>query len=497
MSIYVLPQELLRQILIHLPVDWDLADVAFASKALASLVFYDFSFANEHIKHQNNVPDWNDSDSDWSHDHEGCLAILEEIEYESDWVKIPLNYQAVLFGETLGASYEYIEYYDNQDSLLEDQLFQREFKRLTALFGAYPSKKAHKLFQVLLSSHLTYDFGCQNNRPLRFAAYRGYFDVVEGLLLRANEAVDPSAGDCYVFRSAVSSNRAELVELLLKDARVDPSACQNEAFSKAISNDNSVILALLLADPHVNPSTNTYNDTIQLASRNGYTQVLCLLLADSRMLSVRTMVTSTALNNSLLLTIEKRHLQTFTLLFSDPSMIPFPETYINGINKASHTGQTEILRHLLSDPRMPPSTLATTLPTALLLATEKAHLEAFLLLLSNPHFSPPPKDFYFIIKAAENNHPQILQHLLSDPRFDPREWNNRAICFASERGHVQIVDMLLKVGRADLSAHDNYSIRAAGLLGHVDVLERLLLESGGKVDPLAGGGAGRVEVDGV
>jgi len=86
-------------------------------------------------------------------------------------------------------------------------------------------------------------------------------------------------------------------------------------------------------------------------------------------------------------------------------------------------------------------------------ASGNGHLEVVRLLLSDPRVDPSVNNNYAIRRASENGHTKIVRLLLVDPRVDPSANNNYAIRRASGNGHLEVVRLLL-----DCSHSENYDV---------------------------------------
>lgn len=90
---------------------------------------------------------------------------------------------------------------------------------------------------------------------------------------------DPSCYNNYSIKIASCNGHTEIVELLLQDARVDPS---NESIIRACIAGNVDVVKLLLDDSRVNPAE-PFNDLIERASMFGHADVLEVLFQDGRL----------------------------------------------------------------------------------------------------------------------------------------------------------------------------------------------------------------------
>ena len=68
---------------------------------------------------------------------------------------------------------------------------------------------------------------------------------------------------------------------------------------------------------------------------------------------------------------------------------------------------------------------------AIRLASQYGHTEVVKLLLSDPRVNPADDNNFFICFASKNGHLNVVKLLLSDPRVDPSDNNNQAISWAN------------------------------------------------------------------
>jgi ankyrin repeat protein len=196
----------------------------------------------------------------------------------------------------------------------------------------------------------------------------------------------------------------EVKRLLNKGIDLKPN--DNYAMGLASENGHTEVIKLLLQDGRIDPSGND-NYYIRMASQNGHTDIVKLLLQDKRV---------------------------------DPS--DYNNSAIRG---ASINGHTDIVKLLLQDERVDPS------------------------LIGN----------YAIRGASINGHTDVVKLLLQDERVDPSDNNNYAIIRASQKGYIEIVKLLLQDGRVDPSDNSNSSIKRALIRmssnnGYVDIVKLLL-----------------------
>jgi len=229
----------------------------------------------------------------------------------------------------------------------------------------------------------------------------------------------------------------------LLDKGVDPSINGNYAIRMASQNGHTEIVRLLLQDERVDPSING-NYAIRMASRNGHTDIVKLLLQDERV---------------------------------DPSV--YDNNVIRG---ASQYGYTEIVKLLLQDERVDPTTDDNS---AIRWSSYYGHIGVVKLLLQDERADPSDSDNWAIRLSSNNGHTDVVKLLLQDDRVDPSVDGNFVIKWSSKNGHTEVVKLLLQDERVDPSVDDNWAIRMASYYGHIGVVKLLLQDERvrGKLKP--------------
>lgn len=124
------------------------------------------------------------------------------------------------------------------------------------------------------------DTRCDSSEDANFLAK--IFSEVDNseIIQLALKRADTRALGSAIFLAS-ENGHSEVVKLLLNDPRVDPSVSYNSAIRFASRNGHSEVVKLLLDDPRVDPSADD-NEALRQASQNGHIEVVKLLLADSR-----------------------------------------------------------------------------------------------------------------------------------------------------------------------------------------------------------------------
>jgi hypothetical protein len=216
--------------------------------------------------------------------------------------------------------------------------------------------------------------------------------------------------------------------MLLCDRRVNPAANENEAIRMASREGHSAVVALLLGDPRVNPAAYD-NGAIRLASREGRVEVVKMLLRDSR--------ANPAVNDNELIRSAVR------------SRSDLPH-----LRQLTDSVQLKLVKLLLCDKRVDP-----TAQKSYALRCAKNQKVAKLIIKSRAGSLCCSNSV--LQSVCRDGRADIAELLLCDERVDPSADNNWAIRAASLRGRLEVVDMLLSDPRVNPAAEDNEAMRRA------------------------------------
>ena len=208
-----------------------------------------------------------------------------------------------------------------------------------------------------------------DSRPLAFTARFGHLQEVRGLLAKG---IDPSLGESLAFRNAATNGYAEIVALLIKDARVDPGSGHNDAIRWAAYDGHLDVVELLLQCPKVDPS-DRHNYALRFSAGNGHLPVVERLLMDHRV--------DPSDDNNYAIRQAARYGQYDVVkrLLEDQRVDPSAED-CEALRWAAYNGHEAVVRLLLSDPRVNPCSLDND---ALNSAKQRGHLEIKRLLLDH------------------------------------------------------------------------------------------------------------------
>ena len=177
------------------------------------------------------------------------------------------------------------------------------------------------------------------------------------------------------------------------------------------------------------------NELFGRAAEKGYSEVIKLLLKDSRVNPAH------GDNYAICASAENGHHEIVELLLKDSRAHPEPENNYC-VYWSTKNNHYEVVKLLLEDPRVNPSTTEYTV-TAIGNAAYHGNYKIVELLLKDPRVDPSIDENYAIRAASQKGHTEIVKLLLVDSRVDPSAANNFAIKWAAHHGHVEVVELLL------------------------------------------------------
>jgi len=120
---------------------------------------------------------------------------------------------------------------------------------------------------------------------------------------------------------------------------------------------------------------------------------------------------------------------------------------------------------------------------ALHIATTNNYIELVKILLSDPRVDPSVYNNLNIRQSASYGHAEIVEMLLKHPVVDPSDLNNESIIVACESGSIETVKLLLKDSRVDSAALNNNALYLAGINRHTTIVDLLLHDNRIDVGP--------------
>ncbi|KAJ3007511.1 UNVERIFIED_CONTAM: hypothetical protein HDU68_003473 [Siphonaria sp. JEL0065] len=471
-----LPQDIIEDILIHLPINHDLISVAIASKSsLALSIFASTSFARCHLKHQ--YASW-------------CIGIWEFLDVakikDRAFMVLPFSYMAAIYQEILVAPEPSVNTISigNEAFFMDSnrwRLSEREAMRLLTTFRSDPY----------------IDLSVNDNRYIRWMVRGGHLLVVNMLLKMPS--IDPSAKDNECILYATRLGYTSLARLLLTHPRVDPAAGDNLPIKVAVSGWHTETVRLLLQSPRVNPSVEK-NFALKVAANAGYHEIVKLLLKASRLYIsvedgaailgnacqqgfiniVQTLLEdgrvdpSYEQNKCLFLASQFGHVDVVKALLLDYRVDPGVQGGNNNgpIKIACQKGQTQVVELLLADARVNPS--AGT-DICIRSASLHGHVGVVLLLLADERVNPGIYANIALRSACENGHVEVVRALLADDRVKPRDVTRQNGEKILQNGHMSVINALLKHGGTSLVLHHGAAIlQKAWNAGDSDVVNVVL-----------------------
>ncbi|KAJ3140858.1 hypothetical protein HK100_008733 [Physocladia obscura] len=283
--IYRIPPEIIRQILIHMPISVDLTETGLACKTLfAQQLLTDSGFAVSHVRFQYEA---SKQKSLWAFIDKGRIA-------NRNYRSLPATYQAVVYAEILNAASceataANIENNSSNNSHNDNIIQTNSFELLGHVdfhvdphaWHLSPAASLARMQRIFaLAPKLGFDPSCRDNRAIRWAVVEGHLDTVK--LLLQDKRVDPAARKSSALVDACSLNHVNIAELLIHDGRCDPTVQSNYALVKfAKIAGRSDVLRKLLLDSRVDPS---FSDQmfLKVAVQQGVVENVEVILQDSR-----------------------------------------------------------------------------------------------------------------------------------------------------------------------------------------------------------------------
>ena len=159
------------------------------------------------------------------------------------------------------------------------------------------------------------------------------------------------------------------------------------------------------------------------------------------------------------------------LLLSDPRVDTTMYDEDFALQLALKIGRTDIVKILVQDGRVDPSMYSNA---CIRYAVKGRYTDLVKLLLADPRVDPTSRDNEAILTACKNGSTEIVRLLLLDGRADPTSFDNECICVAAGNGHTEVVRLLLEDGRSDPTSAQNYSLQIAQEKGYTEIVDLLM-----------------------
>ncbi|KAJ3029080.1 UNVERIFIED_CONTAM: hypothetical protein HDU68_000207 [Siphonaria sp. JEL0065] len=435
--------EIRQEILLLLPID---STILWSAALLNKLLFTDIllhsnSFPTIHFSRQLKV----------SHEPDIWEFLNTENIRDAKWLQLPFSYKLAIYRKLMVAIPW--PFADDMDSMDHNLMFYNRWKM---------SRETSLRITKALVADPSFKVGSQDNRLFRWAARSGYMETVQ--LLLQHPGIDPSCDDNYAIKCASDSGHIELVRLLLTDPRIDPSAENCIALHYACDRGFPQIIELLLKDPRVDPTSDNFyalqrtcihghadilrilmqvldpssldNIAILQASRNSHSEIVRLLLTDSRVNP------SVQRNKALVYAVSRGDLEIARLLLAAERVHP-ANVYENLILSAVQRQNVEMVRLLVEDGRIDPCDNGGSL--AMHLCTDRGDVEILKVLLEDPRVDAGVDDQYALQLAIRRGHHDVVEVLLAHPTVDPtiKELSLLRCAYMTKFNNDKIVKLLL------------------------------------------------------
>lgn len=308
-----------------------------------------------------------------------------------------------------------------------------------------------------LVKHADIDLSEHGIFALSIVAETGNVKIME--LLLADSRVD--AAMCHgALRAAMSSNRVNVIKILLTDTRVCLATHGAQVLIHAISIQRDDIVQLVVASPRFANGEVT-DALISHAVRHACTPVIEYLL--SRGYAEHLLHTAARSNNT----------QIMKILLGDLRVNPAcRDSYV--LHIAAVHRSFKIIDLLIRDPRIDPSIYNNI---ALRTSASYGETDIAEYLIKHPLVNPADYDSAAFISAAVCGNLKIVKLLLEDPRIDPAAYNSYVLRIAVAYKQEHVVKLLMSDPRVDPSADNNSSLYAAQRLGYDSIVDLLLADS--------------------
>lgn len=202
------------------------------------------------------------------------------------------------------------------------------------------------------------------------------------------------------------------------------------------------------------------NSAIHHACKNGYTNLLCDLLKDSRIDPNCYFKGDVYQTQPLDLAIDCNEPEIVRLLLADPRLkLECNKMGVHPINRAANVGRLEITKMLLADTRLDPNMDLTKL--CIDVYDTHSYYDVALELLKDHRVDPSVNNSSFFIHACHNGPLEIVRALLSDKRVDCCTFVCEGLVKACESGRTDIISELLKEPRIDPTVCQEKCLSAA------------------------------------
>lgn len=247
----------------------------------------------------------------------------------------------------------------------------------------------------------------------------------------------------YMIEQAIINGKPGVVRSLIEISKNIPGykiSDTNRAISLAFRHSHTDLIPILLKDGRFNPAVDN-NDTIIRAAQFGDLETVKLLLADPRV--------DPTVSDALGQAVFSGHYKIVMLLL-DAGADPSAENN-NAIHWAARLGHTEIVRVLLKDKRVDPTTRDVVEWAARL-----GHYDTVKVLLEDPRIDPTADESAALYWAFNNRHWDIYE-LLEQHGCSLRERRKRKELSSAVDNTIEIAIDYNQTGLIKAILSDNYT----------------------------------------
>ncbi|KAI9340520.1 ankyrin repeat-containing domain protein [Obelidium mucronatum] len=319
------------------------------------------------------------------------------------WSHLPFTYQTILFKQIMKT---HIPCTISTPTRNNNSTSDNELNTVSLLLcNKVTEQTALKMIHTLIhnTEASRFDPSKQQDRLLRWATLQNYPTCVKYLLETCTHSIDPSAKQNEPIRVACKNGFSQIVDMLLNDPRTDPSCQSQTCLKSALKNGFWDVVRELLSHGDVDPTVNG-QAAIRGACEFGLVEVVEVLL---------------------------RHQEV------DPGVLnDFP------VRIASERGFEGVVRLLVGHESVDPGCNGNF---PIRIAAANGHLEVVRVLLGSKNVDPTADNQLAIKSAAANGHLEVVKLLLRDHRVDFKDGNHFALAMARKHERWDVVDCLMSL----------------------------------------------------
>ncbi|KAI8901097.1 ankyrin repeat-containing domain protein [Globomyces pollinis-pini] len=284
----------------------------------------------------------------------------------------------------------------------------------------------------MLIKHPKVDPSDMNNNAILIASHGGHHDIVRMLL--EDNRVDPTAQNSLALSTAAINGHTTTVSLLLKDNRANPAVNDNMLIINAAERGNIDICKLLLNHSSVDPTIEN-NKPLRLAVQNGHEQIVELLIPKCDvdvleflpiaalfnqphvirvLLDNKNLKSDHLFHHSLCIASRNGHSECVDLLLKDGRVDPNMDKSF-GFQHAALNGHYKVIKCFQTDGRVD---FSMNDNMALRLAIENGYTDVVRVLLDDIQLNVQSNINHYIQLTLKFKRNDIYELLMNHPRID-------------------------------------------------------------------------------